>query len=68
MSVSFIETFVLSWEIFLGSSSKFLGDTMGNSYCKMDYSKGEVNVVKITQIRLEKNEEECSYGKFLLFG
>ena len=34
-------------------SSKFLRDLIGNSYCKKDYSKGEVNVVNITQIRLK---------------
>ena len=44
-------------------------DSMVNSYLKKDYSKGEVNaVVKITQISLQKNEEECNCGKFLLFG
>ena len=27
---------------------------MGNSYCKKDLSKGKVNVVETTQIRLQK--------------
>ena len=27
---------------------------MGNSYCKKNYSRGEVNVVEITQTRLHK--------------
>ena len=38
---------------------------MGNGYCKKDYSKGEVNVVEITQIRLRKMKSNaattCSY-------
>ena len=38
-----------------------------NGYCKKDNSNGEVNLVEITQIRL-KNEEACSYVKFILFG
>ena len=54
--------------LFSGVFSKFLCDSMGNSYCKKDYSKGGVNVVKITQIRLQYKNEECSYSKFLLFG
>ena len=27
---------------------------MGNSYFKIDYCKGEVNIAEITQIRLQK--------------
>ena len=27
---------------------------MGSSYCQKDYSKGQVNVVKITQTRQQK--------------
>ena len=38
---------------------------MGNGYCEKDYSKGEVNVVEITQIRLRKMKRNaamtCSY-------
>ena len=30
---------------------------MGNSYCKKDYNKVEVNVAKITKIRLQKLKE-----------
>ena len=50
MSVSFIETFVLSWEIFLGISSKFLRDSIGISYRKVDYSKDDVNVLKLLKL------------------
>ena len=39
---------------------------MGHSYCKKDYSKGEVNLAQITQITVQKGER--SYGKLLLFG
>ena len=38
---------------------------MNSSYFKKDYSKGEANVVEIAQIRLQKNEEARSYGRFL---
>ena len=48
-----------------GVSSKFLRDSMNSSYFKKDYSKGEANVVEIAQIRLQKNEEARSYGRFL---
>ena len=41
---------------------------MDNRYSKKDCSKGEVNVVEITQKGFKKNEEEYSYDKFLLFG
>ena len=41
---------------------------MCSGYCKKDHSKGEVNVAKITQIRLQKMKKNISYGKFLLFG
>ena len=40
------------WKSFSKSSSKFLRDSRG--YSKKDYSKDEVNAVKITQVRLEK--------------
>ena len=54
MSVSFIETFVLSWEIFLGISSKNFRDSIGISYRKVDYSKGDVNVLKLLKLGLQK--------------
>ena len=41
---------------------------MGNSYFIIDYCKGKGNIVEITQIRLLKSEEQCSYAKFPLFG
>ena len=37
---------------------------MGNSYCKKDCSKGEVNVVEITQIRLHKMKKKVAIAKF----
>ena len=40
-------------KLFSGVSLKCLRNLMGNSYCKTYYSKGEVNVVEITQIRLQ---------------
>ena len=67
MSVLFIEIFALSWEVVLRFFSKFLIDSMGNSYCKKNYSKGAVNAFKITQLRL-CNEEIRSYGKLSLSG
>ena len=42
------------WKSFSKSSSKFLSDSRGYSYCKKNYSKDEVNAVKITQVRLEE--------------
>ena len=47
---------MLSWDIALGGFLKLLCGSMGNSYCESDYSKGEVNVVKITHIRLQKKK------------
>ena len=47
---------MLSWDIVLGRFLKRLCDSVGNSYCESDYSKGEVNVVKITHIRLQKKK------------
>ena len=40
---------------------------MGNNYCKKDYRKGEVNKCSrnYSNKATTKNEEECSYGKFL---
>ena len=49
---------MLSWDIALGGFLKLLCDSMGNSYCESDYSKGEVNVVKITHIRLKKKKKK----------
>ena len=52
-------------KLFLKVSSKIFRDSMGNGYCKKDYSKGEVNVVEITKIRLRKMKRNaamtCSY-------
>ena len=64
MNVLFNETFALSWEIALGVSSKFLRDLMGNNYCKKEYSKGEVSVVEITQIRLQKMKKNVAMASF----
>ena len=43
---------------------------MGNNCCKKDYRKGEANKCSrnYSNKATTKNEEECSYGKFLLFG
>ena len=37
---------------------------MGNSYCKKDYSKGEVNLVEITQRRLQKMKNNVAMISF----
>ena len=37
---------------------------MGNSYCKKNCSKGEVNVVEITQIRLQKMKKNVTRASF----
>ena len=37
---------------------------MSNSYCKRDYSKGEVNVVEIAQIRLQKMKKNVAMARF----
>ena len=37
---------------------------MGNSYCKKDYSKGEVNLVEITQIKLHKMKKSVAIANF----
>ena len=55
-------------KLLLGVSSKFLCASSCNIYCKKDYSKCEVHVFEITQIKLQKKEEEYSYDKFSLFG
>ena len=55
-------------KLFSWVSSKRLRDSTGNKYRKNDYSKGEVNVVKIIQRKATKKEEECSYAKCLFFG
>ena len=47
-----------------GVSSKFIRDLRGNSYCKKDYSKGEINAIKITQIRLQKMEKNVVVSSF----
>ena len=64
MCVLFIETFVLSWEIALGSLSKLLHNWIKNNYCKKDYQKGEVNVVKTTQIRLQNLNKNVAMTSF----
>ena len=64
MSVSFIETFVLSRETILGSFLKFLCYSISNCYCKKNYSKEEVNLVKITHIRLQKIKENVVMTSF----
>ena len=56
MSVSFIEPFALSWEIGC--------DSMGNSYCQKNYSKGEVNLVENTKIRLRKMKKNVAMASF----
>ena len=56
-----------SWGIsslFSGVSSKFFRDSIGNSYCKKDYSKGEVNAAEITQIRLQKIKKNVVMVRF----
>ena len=37
---------------------------MGNSYCKKDYCTGEVNVVELTQIRLQKMKKNVAMASF----
>ena len=37
---------------------------MGNSYCKKDYSKGEVDVVEITQIKIQKMKKNVAMASF----
>ena len=37
---------------------------MDNSYCKKDYSKGEVNAIEITQIRLQKMKKHVALTNF----
>ena len=56
VSISFIDEVTLSWKLFSGISSKCILDSVGNSYCKMNYSKGAVNVVKNTHIKPQKIE------------
>ena len=37
---------------------------MGNSYCKINYSEGEVNVVEITQKGLQKMKKNEAMADF----
>ena len=37
---------------------------MGNSYCKKNYKKDEVNVAKITPIRLPKMKKNVAMASF----
>ena len=53
--------------LFSGVSSKILCNSKGNSYCKNDYSKGEVNAFQITQIRLEKMNKNVALASFHCF-
>ena len=66
MSGSFNEVRFLG-KLFLGVSSKFLRNSKGNSYCKKDYIKGEINVIKITQIRLQKKRKNIVVTSFYCF-
>ena len=50
----------------MGSSLKTFGDSTGNSYCKRYYSKGVVNVVGITQIRLQKIKKNVAISKVFI--
>ena len=59
MSVLFIETFALSWKI--------VWDSMDNSYCKKACSNGEINVVKITQIRLQNMKKNLAMAILYCF-
>ena len=43
---------------------KIFCDSMGNSYCKKGYSKGEVNMVEITQIKLQKMKKNVVMASF----
>ena len=57
---------------FLGKSlwgvcSKFLRDSMGKGYYKKDYTKGEVNVVNIIQIRLQKMKRMYLWQVFMVW-
>ena len=58
---------ICTLKLFLGVPSQFLHDSIDNNYCKKDHSKDDENEVEITQTNLRKNEEQCGYGKFLLF-
>ena len=68
-----IETFALYGKlfsrVFSGEklSSKFL-DSIGNSYCKKDYSKGEVIAVEIAQTRLPKMKKNLVIASFHCVG
>ena len=64
MSISFIETFVLSRETILGSFLKFLCCSISNCDRKKNYSKEEVNLVKITHIRLQKIKTNVVMASF----
>ena len=44
--------------------SNFRSDSRGNSYCKKDYSKGEVNIAKITQRRSQKMKKNVAMASF----
>ena len=51
-------------KLLLGISSKFFRNSMDNIYCKKNYSKGEGNVVEITQIRLQEMKKNVAMASF----
>ena len=51
-------------KLFLGVSSKLLRDSRGNSSCKKDYSKDELDLAEITQIRLHKMSKNVAMASF----
>ena len=59
-----IEAFALYGKLFSRVSSKFLLDSIGNSYCKEDYSEGEVIAVEIAQTRLPKMKKNLVMASF----
>ena len=59
------QCYALFWKLIWGVSSKYLWNSSGNRYCKKDKSKGEVNVVKISQIRIQKMKNNVAMASFL---
>ena len=64
MSISFIEKFTLSWEIVLGSFLNIFHDQWVIVTVKKDYSKGQVDVVEITQIKIQKMKKNVAMASF----
>ena len=54
--------------LFSGVSSKRLRDSRRNSYCKKDYSKDELDLAEITQIRLHKMQKNVAMASFHCLG